>query len=41
MSQAALDAYPDYGEGYPDYPACGDNSYVYQAPATDLLHTLY
>ena len=37
MSHAALDAYLDYGEGYPDCPACGDNSYVYQAPATDLL----
>ena len=29
MSQAALDAYLDCGEGYPDCPACGDNSYVY------------
>ena len=36
MSQAALDAYLDYGEGYPDCPACGDNSYVYPALATDL-----
>ena len=36
MSQAALDAHLDYGEGYPDCPACGDNSYVYPALATDL-----
>jgi len=36
MSQAALDAYLDYGEGYPDCPACGDNSYVYPAIGTDL-----
>ena len=36
MSQAALDAYLDYGEGYPDCPACGDNSYVYPAIVTDL-----
>ena len=36
MSQAALDAYLDYGEGYPDCPACGDNSYVHPALATDL-----
>ena len=35
MSQAALDAYLDYGEGYPDCPACGDNSYVYPALATE------
>ena len=36
MSQAALDAYLDCGEGYPDCPACGDNSYVYPAIVTDL-----
>eukprot|EP01048_Picozoa_sp_COSAG05_P025620 COSAG05_NODE_6604_length_931_cov_3.231971_1_plen_257_part_10 len=36
MSQAALDAYLDYGEGYPDCPACGDNSHVYPAIVTDL-----
>ena len=31
MSQAALDAYLDIGEGLPDCPACGDNSYVCSA----------
>ena len=36
MSQAALDAYLDCGEGYPDCPACGDNSYVYPAIVTVL-----
>ena len=36
MSHAALDAYLDYGEGYPDCPACGDNSHVYPAIVTDL-----
>ena len=28
MSQAALDAYLDIGEGLPACPACGGNSYV-------------
>ena len=37
MSQAPLDAYLGYGEGYPDCPACSQNEYVFQAPATDLL----
>ena len=36
MSQAALDAYLDNGEGLPDCPACGDNLYVYPAIVSDL-----
>ena len=36
MSQAALHAVLDNGEGLPDCPACGDNRYVYAAIVTDL-----
>ena len=36
MSQAALHAVLDNGEGLPDCPACGDNSYVCPAIVTDL-----
>ena len=36
MSQAALHAVLDNGEGLPDCPACSDNLYVYSAIVTDM-----
>ena len=36
MSQAALHAHLDNGEGLPDCPTAGDNLYVYPAIVSDL-----